>query len=103
MKSEGGGSSGFCHGHGKKAVRGPHPAPNSCWRRAARAFFWVRCLVANPLPCLPNTECPQPGPVGPEIVDPDCPIIEQFRESFLTGSVLGLDADSVLDALKQSL
>ena len=46
----------------------------------ARAFIWARCLVANPLPTC-----------------------DQCLESFSTGGVLGLDADSVLDALKQTL
>jgi hypothetical protein len=55
-------------------------ARTSCWRRAVRAFIWARCLVAS--------------------LSPAC---DQCLESFSSGGVLGLDADSVLDALKQSL
>ena len=41
--------------------------------------------------------------VGPELSDADRQLIDQRLERFLTGGDPGLDADSVLDGLEQSL
>ncbi len=48
-------------------------------------------------------EFPQPVQVEPALTDADRQLIDQRLESFLADGDLGLDADSVLDALRQSL
>jgi hypothetical protein len=48
-------------------------------------------------------ELPQPVLVGPALTDADRQLIDQRLASFLEGGDPGLDAESVLAALEQSL